>query len=106
MADEHEPQPDEQPLSGDEYRDALAKLTVADTLVSTITMLVSLGFARVAAETRDLEQARLAIEALRALLPAVRDSLPAELVRDLEGGQASLQLAYADAVAESSAAGG
>ena len=47
-----------------------------------------------------LEQAKLAIEALRALVPVLRDSLPSELTRDFESVTANLQLAYAKAVEE------
>ena len=42
---------------------------------------------------------RLAIEALRALVPVLKGALPDELVRDFEQVTANLQLAYAEAVA-------
>jgi hypothetical protein len=75
----------------------LKKLQVADLLVQTLYTVSSLGFRRLAPEDRDLDQARLAIEALRALVPLLEDSAPAELVRDFKQVTANLQLAYADA---------
>jgi hypothetical protein len=75
---------------------------VSDVLVQTISTVSSLAYHRLAEEHRDLEQVRLAIEALRALLPVVSGSLPPELVRDLEQVTANLQVAYAGAVAPAS----
>jgi ABC-type Fe3+ transport system substrate-binding protein len=72
----------------------LRKAKVSDLLVHTTSMIASLGFAKLDVETRDLEQARLAIEALKALSPL----LPPESGRDVDGVVAALQLAYADAV--------
>ena len=76
----------------------LRKTRVSDLLVHTTSMVASLGFAKLDPETRDLEQARLAIEALKALGPL----LPADSRRDVESVVAALQLAYADAVKPSS----
>lgn len=75
----------------------LKKLRVSDLLVQTLYTVSSLGFRRLAPEDRDLDQARLAIEVLRALVPLLEDSAPAELVRDFKQVTANLQLAYADA---------
>jgi hypothetical protein len=72
----------------------LRKAKISDLLVHTSSMIASLGFAKLDAETRDLEQAQLAIEALKALEPL----LPADSRRNVEGVVASLQLGYADAV--------
>jgi hypothetical protein len=72
-----------------------AELPSAQELaVETSTLFASLAFARLAEETRDLEQARIAIETLKALLPALAE----ERRRDFESVLANLQLAYADAV--------
>ena len=53
----------------------------------------SLAYGKLAPDLRDLEQARLAIDALRALLPLI----PEEHRRDIQEVAANLQLAYADA---------
>jgi hypothetical protein len=82
-----------------ELLDALDRIAVADVLVQALATTASIGFRRVSAEARDLAQARLAIEALRALDPVLRDGgVDEALVRDLEQARANLQLAYAKAV--------
>ena len=78
-----------------ELLDALAQLKVSDLLVQTLSTISSLAYHRLSEEHRDLEQVRLAIEALRALLPVLSASLPPELLRDFEQVTANLQLAYA-----------
>ena len=80
---------------------ALDRIGVADVLVQALATTASIGFRRVSSEARDLQQARLAIEALRALDPVLREGGADEaLVRDLEQARANLQLAYAKAIAE------
>jgi hypothetical protein len=87
----------------EELREALDRVGVAEVLLQAITATASLGFRRVSPEARDLPQARLAIEALRALEPVLREGgVDDAVVRDLEQARANLQLAYADAVAEAS----
>ena len=78
---------------------ALAQLQVSDLLVQTLSTVSSLAYHRLSEEHRDLEQVRLAIEALRALVPVLGGLVPAELLRDFEQVTANLQLAYASAVA-------
>jgi hypothetical protein len=83
-----ESQPDLEQVA-EEFR----KLKVPDLLVSTCSMLGSLAFGKLSAEARDLEQVRLAIEALKAIAPL----LPEDARRDVQQMTASLQLAYAGA---------
>ena len=93
MADEAGRDPSEEQLAA-----ALDQLKVSDLLVHTLSTISSLAYHRLAEEHRDVEQARLAIEALRALVPVLRDSVPDDLLRDFEQVTTNLQLAYADAV--------
>jgi len=86
----------------DELLEALAQLKVSDLLVQTLSTVSSLAYHRLSEEHRDLQQVRLAIESLRALLPVLSASLPPELLRDFERVTANLQLAYAGAVAPAS----
>jgi hypothetical protein len=65
--------------------------------VQTLYTVSSLAFRRLSEEDRDLDQAHLAIEALRALVPVLEGSAPEELIRDFKQVTANLQLAYADA---------
>ena len=85
---------DEQ-VNEQELLEALTRLQVSDLLVQTLSTVSSLAYHRLSEEHRDLEQVRLAIEALRALLPVLSSSLPPELLRDFEQVTANLQLAYA-----------
>ena len=90
----------------EELREALDRVGVADVLLQALTATASLGFRRVSPEARDLAQARLAIEALRALEPVLREGgVDEAIVRDLEQARMNLQLAYAKAVEEESAGG-
>jgi hypothetical protein len=73
----------------------LRKIKVRDMLVHTSSMLASLAYGKLAPETRDLDDARLAIDALRALLPV----LPEQERNDVQQVVTNLQLAYADAAA-------
>jgi hypothetical protein len=91
----------DEPVTEADLLDALRQLQVSDLLVQTLSTISSLGFHRLGEEHRDLEQARLAIEALRALVPVLAGSIPPELQRDLEQVTANLQLAYAGVVSGS-----
>jgi hypothetical protein len=88
---------DEPQVSAEELLEALRELKVADLLVQTLSTVSSLAYHRLGEEHRDLEQVRLAIEALRALVPVLAGAVPPELTRDFEQVTANLQLAYADA---------
>ena len=86
----------------EELREALDRVSVADLLLQALTATASLGFRRVSPEARDLQQARMAIEALRALEPVLlQGGVEEAVIRDLEQARANLQLAYAKAVTES-----
>ena len=105
MAEEQEQQPGQpQGATEEDLLAALDRIGVADVLVQALATTASIGFRRVSAEARDLTQARLAVESIRALEPVLRDGGVEEaLVRDLEQARTNLQLAYAQAVSESGA---
>jgi hypothetical protein len=81
----------------DELLDAVRSMKVSDLLLSTAATLAQLGFAKLDESTRDLEQARLAIEGMKALLGALEGAVPEEVLRDFNQVVANLQLAYAQA---------
>ena len=81
----------------EELQAELAKLEVADLLLQTLYTVSSLGYHRLSGEQKDLEQTRLAIEALKALVPVLEGAAPPEALRDFRQVLANLQLAYADA---------
>jgi len=84
----------------EELREAVRQFKVSDVLQQTIVTVSSLGYAKLAPDTRDLEQARIAVEALRALVPVLEGAVSAEVTRDLQQVVANLQLAYASAAAQ------
>ena len=85
-----------------QLEEELKKVKVSDLLVQTLYTVSSLGYSRLGEENRDLEQAKLAIEVMRALIPVLADAVPEEVVRDFNQVTANMQLAYAKAVSESS----
>ena len=97
--------PDDTTPPEDGLREQLRKLKVVDVLVTSVFQISSIGYHKLAEESRDLEQARLAIEALRALTPVVGDAVPEQVKRDLEQMLSNMQIAYADAVRETGPAG-
>ncbi len=97
MADEEIVQPSEQEVL-EQLEQELEKLKVSDVLVQTVFTVSSLGYRRLGDEDRDLDEARLAIEALRALIPVLEESVPEQVARDFQQMVANMQLAYAKAV--------
>ena len=89
---------DEQQKLVAELQAELAKLKVSDLLLQTLYTVSSLGYQRLTGEEKDLEQARLAIESLKALMPVLEGSVPDEAMRDFQQVLANMQLAYASAV--------
>ena len=80
-----------------QLEEELKKLKVSDLLVQTLYTVSSLGYRKLSEEDRDLEQARLAIEALRARVPVLEGSVGDDVLRDFRQVTSNLQLAYADA---------
>ena len=76
------------------------QLKVSDFLLGTVASLVQLGYTKLG--EGDTEQTRVAIEALRALMPVVDEIVSADAARDLRQATANLQLAYASKVNEAS----
>ncbi len=79
----------------EELTEALRQAKVEDFLVQTCTLLASFAFGKLTEEALDLAEARLAIDALKALEPVV----PEQAKADVQNVLSSLQLAYAEAAA-------
>jgi hypothetical protein len=100
---EQEPVDEEQ--IAEALAEELAKLRVENILVGALIQVSSVGYSRLGLtedteDQRDLEQTRLAIETMRALVPVLQQVVPEELIRDFEQSVANLQLAYAKARSE------
>ena len=101
MAEEQSPGPSESEQELVEQLQAeLSRLKVSDLLLQTVYTISSLGYHRLSGENKDLDQARLAIEALKALVPVLDGAVPAEAVRDFNQVLVNMQLAYASAAEE------
>jgi hypothetical protein len=87
----------ERELTPEQVIDEIKKMKVSDLLLSTVTTLAQLGYAKLEEGTQDLVQARIAIDAMSTLLPLIEEHVPDEIVSDLRSVLANLQLAYAQA---------
>jgi hypothetical protein len=92
------PQPTEEQLRA-QLEEELRRITVRDVLLQTVVSLVNLGGQRLglgeeARDMRDLDQVRLAIESVRALLPLLEEQ-DAEQVKPIRDALAQLQMVYA-----------
>ena len=100
---EHE-LPDEQEIA-EVLAEELAKLRVENILVGALIQVSTVGYRKLGLteETEsehDLEQTRIAIETMKALVPILQQVIPEDLLRDFEQSVAGLQLAYAKAKSE------
>jgi phage gp37-like protein len=100
--EEPEPARHEDEITPEQLAEAIRQMRISDLLLSTLSTLAQLGYAKLEPASRDLVQARLAIEALRALVPVLEGAVPDEALRDFRQVIANLQLAYASAVDDSS----
>jgi predicted nucleic acid-binding protein len=96
VSDDEAGQPSDEELM-ERLEEELKKLKVSDLLVQTLYTMSSLAYRKLSEEDRDLDQARLAIEALRALVPVLEGSVGEDVIRDFRQVTSNLQLAYADA---------
>jgi hypothetical protein len=93
-----------------ELADELRRLRIEDVLIQTLITVSSIGYRRLGLteetrDDRDLQQAKLAIDAMAALTPVLESVVPAELIRDFNQSVANMQLAYAQAAADEGADG-
>jgi hypothetical protein len=95
-----EGEPPAEELTPEELLEHIRQMKVSDLLLSTISTVAQLGYAKLDPAGRDLEQAKLAIEALTALVPVLESAVPEEVLRDFNQVTANLKLAYAKAVEE------
>jgi hypothetical protein len=88
-----------------ELAEELRKLKVEDVVISVLIQISSIGYRRLGLteetkDDRDLGQAKLAIDTMKALTPVLEEVVPADLVRDFNQSVANLQLAYAQAASD------
>jgi hypothetical protein len=85
----------------DDLAAQIRAIRIGDFLLTTMTTLASLAYGKL--EAGDLDEARGAIDAIRALAPTLEGRVEDQIRRDFEQALANLQIAYADAAAGASA---
>jgi hypothetical protein len=100
-AQQQPPPLEEEPeLTAEQLAEAIRRMRVSDLVLSTMSTMAQLGYAKLDPGSRDLGQAHLAIETLRALVPVLEGVVPEEAIRDFRQVIANLQIAYASAVGD------
>lgn len=84
---------EQQEPTAEQLAQELQKASVGEFLVHTCSLFAALAYGKLGAGTRDLEQARLAIDVLKALQPLLGE----QARDDVQSVVANLQLAYAEA---------
>jgi hypothetical protein len=99
---EPQPQPEAPPteITPEQLLEQIRQLKVSDVLLSTLTTVAQLAYAKLEPASRDLEQARLAIEAMRALVPVLEGAVPDDVLESFRSVVSNLQLAYVNAAEE------
>ena len=86
-------------LTPEQIADAIRGMKVSDLLLSTVTTLAEVGFAKMSDETEDLPQAQLAVDTISLILPKLDGFISEDLLGQLRQMLAQLQIAYARAAA-------
>jgi hypothetical protein len=94
-----EPPPSREPTL-DDVVSQIHAIPIGSFLLSTVSTLASIAYGKLSA--RELDEARGAIDAIRALIPVLEGRIEPGLKRDFEQALANLQVAYADASAKAS----
>jgi hypothetical protein len=77
----------------------IRQLKIEDILLSTVSTLGQLAYAKL--DGKDVEQARLAIDAIAALLPTLEGRVDEQVLRDFRQLLANLRMAFTDTVSAS-----
>jgi hypothetical protein len=85
----------EDEVTAETFAEQIRQLKIEDIVLSTMSTLGQLAYAKL--DAKDLDQARLAIDAISALLPTVEERVDAQALRDFKQLLANVQLAFASA---------
>jgi hypothetical protein len=87
---------DEQ-VTPEQMAEQIRRLKVADILLSTVSTLGQLAYVKL--EARQLDEARLAIDGIAAVLPTLEGVTDAQTLRDFNQLLANVRLSFASAAA-------
>lgn len=93
-------------LTPEQLAEMMKQLKISDVLVSELATLAQLAYTKLDRSSRDLPDAQLAIEAVRALVGVLQGSVPEQVARDYGQVVSNLQLSYVRALDEERGAGG
>ncbi len=83
-------------LTPEQLAEQIKALKVSDLLLSTVSTLGQLAYVKV--DAMQLDEARLAIDSIAALLPSLEGQVDEQLLRDFNQLLASVRLSYASAM--------
>jgi hypothetical protein len=83
------------PVTAEQLAEQIRALKVADLLISTVATLGQLAYVKV--EAKELDQARLAIDALGALTPLLEGHADPDMLRQLNQLLADVRITFASA---------
>src|SRR5438445_12669238 len=83
-------------LTPEQLAEQIKALKVSDLLLSTVSTLGQLAYVKV--DANQLDEARLAIDSIAALLPSLEGHVDEQLLRDFNQLLASVRLSYASAM--------
>jgi hypothetical protein len=86
-------------LTPEKLAEQIRLLKIEDILLSTVTTLSQLAYAKL--EAKELAQAQLAIDAIAAVLPTLEGHVGADTLRDFKQVLANVRLSFANTVSAS-----
>ena len=89
----------EDELTAEKFAEQIRQLKIEDIVLSTMSTLGQLAYAKL--DAKDLDQARLAIDAIAALLQTVEERVDAQALRDFKQLLANVRLSFASTVSAS-----
>jgi len=87
----------EQEFTPEQLAEQIRQLKVADILLSTVSTLGQLAYVKL--EAKQLDEARLAIDGIAALLPTLEGQTDVQTLRDFNQLLANVRLSFASAAA-------
>lgn len=90
-------------LTPEELAKQIRALKVSDLVLSTVSTLGQLAYVKL--DAKELDQARLAIDAIAALLPTLEGHLEDSVLRDFNQLLANVRLSFASAMSEGQSPG-
>ena len=87
----------DQEFTPEQLAEQIRKLKVADILLSTVSTLGQLAYVKL--DAKQLDEARLAIDGIAVLLPALEGHTEEQTLRDFNQLLANVRLSFASAVA-------